>query len=68
MDYEQLLRKYILHVSHHEGSDFTSDHTRAEAEEVEAGALGVLFTDEEWGELQRLANEEHEKHKDEFTW
>lgn len=48
MDYRELLRKYIEHVESCEGTTFLSEYYRGAPSDVE-------FTEEEWADLQRLA-------------
>lgn len=45
LDYKELLRKYIDHVSTEEGTDFLHDGPNYD----------LTFTDEEWKELQDLS-------------
>lgn len=49
--YRVLLRKYIDHVGEVEGTTFAGDKDR-----MRSARYGVTFTDEEWAEVQRLAD------------
>jgi hypothetical protein len=52
IDVEDLLRRYILHVTHHESVDFLGDRDRHPA--LYSSMPDPAFTDEEWSLLQRL--------------
>lgn len=51
VDYRELLSKYINHVALCEGTAFMADFYRARTEHE-----GQLFTDQEWAELQTIAD------------
>jgi hypothetical protein len=53
IDFEDLLRRYILHVTHHESVDYLSDHDRHPA--LYSSMPDPAFTDEEWSLLRRLS-------------
>lgn len=51
LDYRDLLIRYILHVAESEGTTFLSEHRRP------AASGEVQFSDEQWAELGKLADE-----------
>jgi len=55
LDYMDLLRKYIRHITEQEGIAFLRDYNdRNESNPRLTEDVWTVFTDEEWAELQRL--------------
>lgn len=50
IDYEELLKKYMDHVGQCEGTTFIEGYRNGSG----YGESDIVFTDEEWEELERL--------------